>query len=234
MRAAGRFLKGHWQLLCLTLLIAALWQTPALLPLRILTVFLHELSHAAMTLLTGGDVVSLTVDPYEGGMVVSRGGSRFLTLTAGYTGSLLIGSALFVIALRTDWDRRVLAIFGVLTLAVAAFYVRDLFALGFTLATGALMLAASRYLSLNINDMILRMIGVSSIIYAPIDIWDDTIARSYLRSDARMMAEEFGGATMLWGGIWLAISLGVIWLTLRHGLGRTSNIPLRSPIRILR
>ncbi len=234
MRAAGRFLRGHWQLLCLTLAIAALWQTPAMLPLRVLTVFLHEVSHAAMTLLTGGELVSLTVDPYEGGMVVSRGGSRFLTLTAGYTGSLLIGSTLFVIALRTDWDRKVLAIFGVLTLAVAAFYVRDLFALGFSVATGALMLAASRYISLNINDMILRVIGVSSMIYAPLDLWDDTIARSHLHSDARMMAEELGGATMLWGGIWLAISLGVIWLTLRHGLGRTSNIPLRSPIRIMR
>ncbi|OED47108.1 hypothetical protein AB838_17675 [Rhodobacteraceae bacterium (ex Bugula neritina AB1)] len=234
MRTAGRFLKGHWQLLCLTLAIAALWQTPALLPLRILTVFLHELSHATATLLTGGEVVSLSINPYEGGMVVSRGGSRFLGLSAGYTGSLLIGSALFIIALRTDWDRKVLALFGAITLAVAVFYVRDMFALGFTLAAAALMLAASRYLSLNINDMILRLIGVSSMIYAPLDIWDDTIARSDLQSDARMLAEEFGGATMLWGGIWLAISLGVIWFTLRHGLGRTSNIPLRSPIRILR
>ncbi|WP_424978085.1 M50 family metallopeptidase [Leisingera sp. S232] len=234
MRTAGRFLKGHWQLLCLTLAIAALWQTPALLPLRILTVFLHELSHAAATLLTGGEVVSLSINPYEGGMVVSRGGSRFLGLSAGYTGSLLIGSALFIIALRTDWDRKVLALFGAITLAVAVFYVRETFALGFTLAAAALMLAASRYLSLNINDMVLRLIGVSSMIYAPLDIWDDTIARSDLQSDARMLAEEFGGAAMLWGGIWLAISLGVIWLTLRHGLGRTSNIPLRSPIRILR
>ncbi len=234
MRAAGRFLQGHWQFLCLALAIAALWQTQALLPLRILTVFLHELSHAAATLLTGGSVESLAINPREGGMVISRGGSRFLTLSAGYTGSLLIGSALFVIALRTDWDRKVLALFGCVTLVIAVLYIRDLFGLGFTLATGALMLAAARYLSLNINDMILRVIGISSMIYAPLDIWDDTIARSFLRSDARMMAEEFGGTTMLWGGVWLAISLGVIWLTLRHGLGRTSNIPLRSPIQFLR
>jgi len=227
MRSAGRFLKGHWQLLCLTLAIAALWQTQALMPLRILTVFLHELSHATATLFTGGEVVSLTINPNQGGMVVSRGGSRFLGLSAGYVGSLLIGSALFVIALRTDWDRKVLALFGAATLAIAVFYVRDLFALSFTLAAGALMLAAARYLSLNVNDMILRVIGISSMIYAPLDIWDDTIARSHLRSDARMMAEEFGGGTILWGGVWLAISLGVICLTLRYGLGRASNISLR-------
>ncbi|MFS4582352.1 M50 family metallopeptidase [Phaeobacter sp. C3_T13_0] len=227
MQAAKQFIRGHWQLICLTLAIVILWPTQAVVPLRILTVFLHELSHAFAALLTGGEVVSLTIDPYEGGSVVSRGGSRFLTLSAGYTGSLLIGITLFLIALRTDWDRKVLALFGVITLLVATIYVRELFALAFTLTTGIAMLAAARYLSLNVNDMILRIIGVSSMIYAPLDIYDDTIARSYLRSDARMMAEAFGGATLLWGGLWLAISLVVIGLTLRYGLGRASNISLR-------
>ncbi|UTS79602.1 hypothetical protein OL67_000649 [Phaeobacter piscinae] len=212
--------------MCLSLVIALLWSTPAVLPLRILTVFLHETSHAIVTLATGGEVLNLTIDPYEGGSVTARGGNRFLMLSAGYTGSLLIGAALFVIALRTDWDRRILALFGALTLLVAAIYIRDLFALVFTLTTGVLMLATARYLSLAVNDLILRIIGISSMIYAPLDIWDDTIARSYLRSDARMMAEEIGGTTVIWGGLWLVISLAVIGVTLRYGLGRSSNISL--------
>ncbi|WP_275541818.1 M50 family metallopeptidase [Phaeobacter piscinae] len=158
--------------------------------------------------------------------MTARGGNRFLMLSAGYTGSLLIGAALFVIALRTDWDRRILALFGALTLLIAAIYIRDLFALVFTLTTGVLMLATARYLSLAVNDLVLRVIGISSMIYAPLDAWDDTIARSYLRSDARMMAEEIGGTTVIWGGLWLVISLAVIGLTLRYGLGRSSNISL--------
>ncbi|WP_405107351.1 M50 family metallopeptidase [Phaeobacter sp. BS52] len=226
MQALRRVITGHWQLIFLTLLIVLLWSTPAVLPLRILTVFLHETSHAIVTLATGGEVLNLTIDPYEGGSVTARGGNRFLMLSAGYTGSLLIGAALFVIALRTDWDRRILALFGALTLLVAAIYVRDLFALVFTLTTGVLMLATARYLSLAVNDLILRIIGISSMIYAPLDIWDDTIARSYLRSDARMMAEEIGGTTVIWGGLWLVISLAVIGVTLRYGLGRSSNIAL--------
>ncbi|KII12702.1 M50 family metallopeptidase [Phaeobacter sp. S60] len=226
MQVLRRVITGHWQLICLTLVIVLLWSTPAVLPLRILTVFLHETSHAIVTLATGGEGLNLTVDPYEGGSVTARGGNRFLMLSAGYTGSLLIGAALFVIALRTDWDRRILALFGALTLLVAAIYIRDLFALVFTLTTGVLMLATARYLSLAVNDLILRIIGISSMIYAPLDIWDDTIARSYLRSDARMMAEEIGGTTVIWGGLWLVISLAVIGLTLRYGLGRSSNISL--------
>ena len=227
MRAIKTFVTNHWQLLSLTLLIVLLWNTSALLPLRILTVFLHELSHALAAIITGGEVLSLTISPNQGGLVTARGGSPFWIASAGYLGSLLIGAALFVLALRTHWDRTILAIFGVITLLVAAFYVRDLFALGFTLASGAAMLLTSRYLSLEINDMILRTIGVSSMIYAPLDIFDDTIRRAHLRSDARILAEHIGGSTLLWGGVWLAISLAVIVLTLRYGLPRNSNIQLR-------
>jgi len=42
-------LRGHWQLIALVAAVFALWQTPVIIPLKILIVFLHELSHAAMT-----------------------------------------------------------------------------------------------------------------------------------------------------------------------------------------
>ncbi|MFD1157028.1 M50 family metallopeptidase [Roseovarius aestuarii] len=219
--------RGHWQLGVLTALIAVFWFTPMVTPLKILVVFMHEISHVAAALLTGGSVESLTINPHQGGMVISRGGSRFLTLNAGYTGSLLFGVALVLLAVRTHWDRTVLGGLGALLLVVTGFYVRDLYAVGFALTTGVLMLATARFLPRDVNDLILRMIGLTSMIYVPIDIYSDTIIRSYLRSDARMLAEEFGGATLLWGGLWMAISLVVIVLTLRRGLGRDSNIRLR-------
>lgn len=227
MHAVKTFVTNHWQLLTLTLVIALLWNTHVLLPMRILTVFLHELSHALAAIFTGGEVLNLTISPNQGGLVTARGGSPFWIASAGYLGSLLIGAVLFVLALRTHWDRAILAGFGVITLLVAAVFVRDLFAFSFTLATGVAMLLSSRYLSLEVNDMILRTVGVSSMIYVPLDIFDDTIRRAHLRSDARILAEHVGGSTMLWGGLWLAISGIVIMLTLRYGLPKNSNIQLR-------
>ena len=56
--------------------------------------------------------------------------------------------------------------------------------------------------------------------YVPLDIWSDTISRSHLRSDARMLAEEFGGFTLMWGGIWMAISLMAIVWVIRTSLSR--------------
>jgi len=136
-----------------------------------------------------------------------------------------------LIALRTKADRAVLAVFGCLTLLVTALYVRDLFALFFCAATGLAMLAIARFLSRPINDMVLRVIGLSSIIYVPYDIFDDTIRRSGARSDAYMLAEEFGGPTIFWGGLWLALSLAAIFCCVRYGLGENSNISFREKAR---
>ena len=219
--------RGHWQLALLIGLIVVAWQTPAVLPLKILIVFLHELAHAIATVLTGGSVVSMTVDPMQGGMVVSRGGSRFLILTAGYLGSLLIGVALFIGAVRTGWDRVILGLMGALMLLVTALYIRDGFAIGFGAATGVVMLGVARFLPRDVNDLALRVIGLSSMIYVPLDIYSDTIARSHLDSDARMLAEEFGGPTLFWGGAWLILSVLVIAWCLRHGLRGASNIAFR-------
>jgi hypothetical protein len=220
------FVRGHWQLIALTVIVFALWQTPVMTPFKILIVFLHEASHAIAVLLTGGEIVSFSITPNQGGAVWARGGSRFITLTAGYLGSLLIGIALLITALRTTADRKIMTGLGLAMLLVAAIYIRSAFALSFTVATGGAMLFLAWKFGHGINDLCLRIIGLSSMFYVPYDIASDTVLRSQLQSDARMLAEEFGGTTMLWGCAWFVISLVVIGLCLRHGLGRDSNLPL--------
>jgi len=199
------------------------------LPLKILVVFLHEVSHGAAAALTGGEVISISLSPEQGGLTTTRGGSLFFILSAGYVGSLLIGVMVLVAALRTHLDRLLMGAFGMATLLITAFYIREVFPLVFGVATGVVMLAIARFLPRDINDLMLRIFGLSSMIYVPLDIFSDTIARSELRSDAYMLAENFFGATMLWGAIWLVISLAVIGLCLRYGLGTQSNISLRRP-----
>ncbi len=217
-------LRGHWQLILITSVVFALWQTPVFTPLKILIVFLHEISHALAVWLTGGEVVSISLSPQQGGLTMARGGNVFIILSAGYVGSLLIGVLVFLIALRSKADSVLMSLLGVITLLIAAFYIREWFGLGFSVGLGVLMLVSARYLPHSINDLALRVIGLTSMIYVPFDIFSDTIARSGERSDAYMLAERFGGATVMWGGMWLLISLAVIGLCLRYGLGKQSNI----------
>ncbi|QGX99016.1 M50 family peptidase [Roseovarius faecimaris] len=219
------FFRGHWQLLALTALVFALWTTPVVLPLKILVVVLHELAHGAAAVLTGGELVEIDITQAQGGHAITRGGSRFAILTAGYLGSLLLGVALFLAALRTRADKVVATCFGLLLLSVTALYIRTPFAIFFCAGAGAGLLAMARYLSHDVNDMVLRIIGLSSMIYVPYDIFDDTIARAgTAMSDAAMLAQEFGGPTVMWGGLWLILSLAVIAACLRAGLRRPSNL----------
>jgi hypothetical protein len=221
------FVKGHWQLIALIAVIFGLWSTPVMVPLKIIVVLLHELSHGLAALLTGGSIEQLTISPEQGGQALTRGGSRFFILTAGYLGSLLLGMGLLFAALRSKADRAVVAGLGVLLLVVSVLYLRGMFALLFCVGLAVVLLAMARWLDHRANDLVLRVIGLTSMVYVPFDIFSDTIARSHLRSDAWMMANEFGGTTMLWGGLWLVLSLVSIGVALKSLLGQESNIHLK-------
>lgn len=194
-------------LFVLLVLIAWLWDYPLLLPLKILVVFFHESSHALATVLTGGRVTEMVVVAQQGGHVQSLGGNRFVTLSAGYLGSLAWGMVIYTIATLTHWDRMAMFLLGLGIAAVTLIFVSNGFALAFGLLTATAMMLAAKFLNREVNDFLLRLIGLTSILYVVLDIYNDTIARSHLRSDARMLAEEFGGATLFWGGSWVAISM---------------------------
>ncbi len=209
------------QLLILFSVIIAiffLWSTPALYPLKLLIVFFHESSHALMTIATGGQVIELEIDRMQGGHVISAGGNRFITLTAGYLGSLIWGVVIYLLAVGSKYDKAIMFCLGIIIMVVTTLFVRDLFAFGFSGLIGLFMILMGVKAPMQINDIILRVIGVTSMSYVPLDVYSDTIARTSLRSDAFMLAEEFGGTTVLWGTIWLLVSVVILIATLKISL----------------
>ena len=156
------WIRGHWQLFALTALLFSLWNTDVIWPLRMLIVLFHELSHGLAAIVTGGEVVELELSRYEGGVAWTRGGSYFWIASAGYLGSLLIGVALFVGAVRTRADKAILTGCGVLILLATALYIREGFTLVFCIATGCAMIAVSVTLPARYADLLLRVIGLSS------------------------------------------------------------------------
>src|SRR5258706_16332766 len=67
-------------------------------PLQLFATFVHESSHALMTLITGNTVMSLTVSPDGSGAVWSQssGFSSLLISSAGYLGTTIFGTLLLV------------------------------------------------------------------------------------------------------------------------------------------
>jgi hypothetical protein len=204
--------------LAISVALLLLWDSAWLTPLKVLVVYFHEGSHALAAVLTGGEVMHLKLFPGQGGEVMSRGGNLFIILTAGYLGSLVIGAALFLLAAHTRYDRVWTGLMALGILILALLYVRQLYALGFALAAAVAFGALAWWGSHRLNDIVLRIVGLTSIGYVPLDIYSDTLARPQLFSDARMLAMAFGGTTQMWGLAWLAASLVIaglcVWLSI--------------------
>ena len=195
-----------------------LWDTPVVYPLKIFVVLLHEVSHAIAVFVTGGTVDQITLDPYQGGATYYSGGSAVLAMSAGYLGSLLWGGAMFSAAqnswIRKDWVNGGI---GVLVILLTLGFVRSGFGIAFGVFFGAAMVTASRRIGEIWNRRLLLTLGLTSALYAILDIKSDILDRPELESDAHMLAELTGlGTTTTWGVLWITIAIAFsTWLMMR-------------------
>ncbi|WVQ88099.1 hypothetical protein IAS59_001833 [Cryptococcus gattii] len=171
-------------------------------PFKLLTVGLHEMSHALAGVLTCATVEKITLDPQEGGSTRMRGGIPAITLPAGYLGSAFIGACLVACGFDTNASKvacLVLAFIWILTLWWAK-------SSWVAWATIALMVGLVLVCWLVAQSVALRFlilfIGVMSCFYA---IWD--IIDAINTSDASEYAHMIGCCgSRFWGAFWLIIS----------------------------
>jgi hypothetical protein len=198
-----------------------LWYTPVVYPLKIFVVLLHEVSHAVALVLTGGQVESITLNPMQGGATYGRGGIPLVTLSAGYLGSLGFGALLVMGAqARRLSSRLLLGAVGGLVLALTLLYIRNGFGFAFGLLFGSALILGSRQLPLVWNRGILVVLGITSVLYAILDIKSDILDRPHLQSDAAMLAELTGIPTVVWGVAWIAVAIVAATLLFRRTLRR--------------
>jgi hypothetical protein len=198
-----------------------LWATPVVLPLRIFVVLLHEISHAIAAIATGGVVERIVLYPNEGGATWVRGGNAFIMLSAGYLGSLLWGLALIEVAgARAKRARWALGALAAVVLVVATLYVRNPFGFVFAAAFGLALVWGARKLPARGVALVLLLLGLTSALYALLDIRSDILARPHLESDAHMLAELTGVPTLVWGALWSALGLAACWFAIRRWLRR--------------
>jgi Peptidase M50B-like len=213
------------------LLAYVLWETPVVYPLKIFVVFMHEISHGLAALATGGQIERIELSAAQGGLCITRGGSRFLILNAGYLGSLVLGALLVVAGARSRHDRAILGLIGVVTLLVTVIYVRSLFGFLYGLLAAATLLLVAARLPHTASDVALRVIGAVSCLYAVWDIASDVLLRTVRDSDAGALAELTGVPAVVWGAFWGLLSLAVsglaLWLASQKPERASAPRPLR-------
>ena len=193
-----------------------LWDTPAIYPVKIFVVMLHEISHGMASLATGGTIEKIVLDPYQGGACHCGGGNAFITLSAGYLGSLLWGVVLLAATgVRRVPNQTLVFLVGALVFVLTALYVRNGFGLAFGLAFGGVLMIAGRKLGAGISRVLLTTLGLTSCLYAILDIKSDVLDRPELESDAAMLADLTGVPTMTWGVIWIVVAVIVSALAFR-------------------
>jgi hypothetical protein len=198
-----------------------LWNTAAVAPVKLFVVFLHEISHGIMAVATGGRIERIVIDANQGGACYCGGGSTFLTLSAGYLGSLAWGLVFLGLARFEAQARWTMAAVGVATGVVTLLYMRNLFGFAFGLGFAAALVLAARQLPALWNARILTALGLTSALYAILDIKSDILDRPGLESDAHMLADLTGVPTVVWGFLWIGLAGGVVALVARRALARS-------------
>lgn len=194
-----------------------LWDTPVVYPLKVFVVLLHEISHGIAAVATGGAIRSIQIDMHEGGACLCPGGNSFITLSAGYLGSLAWGVVLLVLALGKPKRHKIsLMLIGGMLAIVTLLYIRNVFGVFFGLAAGFALIGAARTLPVALNKGILTILGLTSCLYAILDIKSDVIDRPDAHSDAYMLAQLTHVPTAVWGGLWIVIALFVSGVLLRR------------------
>lgn len=190
-----------------------LWETPIVYPLKIFVVLLHEISHGAMALATGGAIERIVLDPNQGGACLCSG-NPFLTLSAGYLGSLGWGMLLTTAGTAKRINPRfVTGLVGAAVIGLTIAYVRGPFGIGFGLTFGAALVLAARKLAAIWNQRLLLTLGLTSTLYAILDIKSDILDRPNLQSDAAMLGDLTGISTVVWGFLWIGLAiLCSLWL----------------------
>jgi hypothetical protein len=207
------------------LVSVALWFVPfaqyLLYPIRIFVTLIHEGGHAVATVLTGGSVAWITVDPDTSGLTQSLGGVFGLIAMAGYVGATAFGAFCLQLSRSRRGARSGLVLLGAITLLVTGLWVRPFgpgyFAFISGAAIGIGLIAASRKLSEQAAAFLLSLLSVQLCLNAIFDLRGliYLTTSTAARNDAVFMTREYGFTPWFWAFLWAGISLVILGAGLR-------------------
>lgn len=200
------------------------WETPVLLPFKLLSVMGHETGHALASLLVGGSVDAVSLRPDESGQCLSRVPEGFFAkvfvYSAGYVGSAVIAVVLLLLTYRFAARRVMLALACAWLVAMGVSYARDAFTLVFCLGMGAVFAAGARWLPDPAVGSLNLFIAAFTALYAAMDLKDDLWNRAVRSgSDAQLLADLTVVPAVVWAALWTVLSVAILamggWFALR-------------------
>ncbi|HEY5562374.1 MAG TPA: M50 family metallopeptidase [Clostridiaceae bacterium] len=231
MKQTGRFF-------IIFIALMVFWNTIVIKPIKLFTVFLHELGHAFMALVTGSNIIELKIYFNESGHVNSLPKdwlSAFLIANGGYLGSVLFAICILLLK-NTKFKKYIIGVIAIIFLAVTFKYSGII---SFTMLYSVIftIFALIVYMIQNekLNDWVIEIIGIGSVTYAIYDTFVDTILMQINNqfglfslgkmpvTDAVQLAKLTHIPSIVWGIVWLAISIVAIYTILFKRKSKSSR-----------
>lgn len=185
-------------------------------PIRLFVTYVHETSHALATLLTGGAITQVIVEPGGSGLTLSRGGLPLIICPAGYLGAALLGGLLLLL-MRPKLGSGTLVSLGVLILAATLLWGRDPFTIIAGLVLAGVLLGVGRLLPANGSDFAAAFLAIQLCLNSILDVrtllWLTTATEA--PNDAVNMAKLVGLPPLLWALLWSLASVSILIAALR-------------------
>ena len=203
--------------LVLAIIALFFWNSIFILPIKLMTVFFHELSHGLAAILTGGRIIRIDLNLNQGGVCYHQGGWFLIVASAGYLGSLLWGSSIFLASLIKGISVRVSQAIAIILIITTGLWIRNIQAIAITVTTAVALLYISANLKEKYCSMFLKFVSLVSCFYVVFDIKDDLLDRTVPISDAYQISKRIFPSFMVPAGsyiiglIWLAIAIFVLW-----------------------
>lgn len=190
---------------------------PLLYPFKLFTTWVHECSHALMTVLVGGRVMAVTIEPDTSGLthslVPASRGAGALVASAGYLGASLVGCFLMAATRVERRARTILYSVGACMLLTVLVWMRNVFGAVVVLAWGvALVTMARRRRMANALRLLLSLLAIQVALNSVYDIRVLFLVNG--PSDAATMARLFLLPAWFWAAIWMLMSVAMLGWTL--------------------
>jgi hypothetical protein len=191
------------------------WAPLILYPFKLFTTWVHECGHALMTVMVGGEVASITIEPDTSGLTLSAIPdtriARGLVASAGYLGAAIVG-CLLIAATRIERRAHVILMgVGAFMLLTLVIWMRNLFGAAVVLGWGAALILLSRRLG-NAPRFVLSLLAIQVALNALFDIRVLYLVRG--QSDAATMARLFALPAWFWATTWIVMSVAMLASTL--------------------
>lgn len=214
--------RGFLLLCGIYLVVVLLWDHALIFPLKVFVVLCHEISHGVAAVLTGGSILRIEVNDNLGGLTMTRDGIPIVITAAGYLGSLLFGVAFLLVSTRTRLAPALALVTGLLITLIAWRYMPpETFGRRFAFVMGVL-LAAVAALPRPVPELTLRVLGITSCLYAVLDMKSDILDQDHPRSDAAVLEAQTGVPAYLWGILWIGTSFVVTAIAAKWAVTRTA------------